>query len=111
MHPERIPIKCNEFTKEKIISKLRKWAKEKKTVAIGENGLDFHKPEFLNKEIIEEQKWWFERHIDLALELNLPLILHIRDVADKSTNYKLGIKFKGQTEDEYLTEDAHEITL
>lgn len=111
IHPERVPIKCNEAMKEKITSQLKVWAKDKRNVAIGETGLDFHKPEFLNKEMIEEQKGWFERQIDLALELNLPLILHIRDVADKSKIYKLGIKYKGQNEDEYLTEDAHEIAL
>lgn len=111
LHPERIPIKCNEATKEKILSHLKVLAKEARTVAIGETGLDFHKLEFLNKEIIEEQKWWLEKQIDLALELSLPLILHIRDVVDKSRSYKLGIKFKGQSGDEYLTEDAHETVL
>lgn len=109
IHPERVPIKCNEAMKEKIMLQLKVWAKDKQNVAIGETGLDFHKPEFLNNDIIEEQKWWFERQIDLAL--NLPLILHIRNVAAKSKVYKLGIKYKGQNEDEYLTEDAHEIAL
>ncbi|MGL4950394.1 MAG: TatD family hydrolase, partial [Mycoplasma sp.] len=46
-----------------------------KIVAIGECGLDYHYPD-TNKEI---QKEFFHAHIQLAIKLNLPLMLHIRD--------------------------------
>jgi len=42
--------------------------------AIGETGLDTHKPE--NYDFLEEQKKSFENHIEVAIELNLPVIIH-----------------------------------
>lgn len=49
-------------------------AKSKKVVAIGETGLDlFHNPHNL-----EKQTETFKEEIDLAVELNLPVILHCR---------------------------------
>ena len=47
-------------------------------VAIGETGLDFfydHSPRDL-------QRRWFENHIELAHELNLPLVIHSREAED-----------------------------
>lgn len=58
-----------------------KWVKEscchKKTVAVGEIGLDYHyeEPEH------SVQKKWFERQLEIAEELNLPVIIHSRDAA------------------------------
>lgn len=50
----------------------------KKLIAIGEIGLDyFHK--FFNK---EQQITAFENQIELAKEINLPIMLHIRDAFD-----------------------------
>ncbi|MGL4948488.1 MAG: TatD family hydrolase [Mycoplasma sp.] len=46
-----------------------------KVVAIGECGFDFHY-EDTNKEIQEK---FFRAHIELAIKLDLPLVLHIRD--------------------------------
>lgn len=69
-----------------------RWIKERaqhpKNVAIGEIGLDYYwdTPE---RSI---QKEWFERQIELARELKLPMIIHSRDAANdtyqilKSTN-------------------------
>jgi len=49
----------------------------KKVVAIGEIGLDYHweEPE---RDI---QKIWFERQLELAREVKLPVIIHSRDAA------------------------------
>ena len=54
---------------------LRKLAGEKKVVAIGESGLDFYR----DYSPREAQIRAFEAQIDLAKELNLPLIVHIRN--------------------------------
>lgn len=53
----------------------------KKVVAIGECGLDYYRiPENLDIGIIKEkQKKVFREHIHLATELDLPLIIHVRD--------------------------------
>lgn len=58
-----------------------KWLKEicrhKKTVAVGEIGLDYHydEPEHA------VQKKWFERQLEMAKELELPVVIHSRDAA------------------------------
>ncbi len=54
----------------------------KKVVAVGECGLDFFhlsKAEADRAEQIRSQKELFLKHIDLAHELHLPLIIHCRD--------------------------------
>lgn len=53
----------------------------KKVVAIGECGLDYYRiPENLDlNEIKIKQHKVFREHIHLATELNLPLIVHVRD--------------------------------
>lgn len=56
----------------------------KKVVAIGECGLDYyHFPQKENPEAVKKkQAEVFNQHIDLATELNLPLIIHCRDAYD-----------------------------
>lgn len=53
---------------------------EEKVVAIGETGLDF----YYDNSPREEQITLFERHVDLAGELGLPLVVHSRS-ADAET--------------------------
>lgn len=49
-------------------------AREPKAVAIGETGLDYYR-DYAPR---EDQKRAFEAHIDLARELELPLVIHTR---------------------------------
>ncbi len=62
---------AEKFEKEKYL----KLAKNKKVLAIGEIGLDY----FHNQENEDLQKEIFSQQIDLALELDLPIIVHCRD--------------------------------
>lgn len=66
--------------KEEDMNTLRKWSKDKKVVSIGEIGLDFyydHSPRDI-------QRYWFNKQLDLARELKLPVIIHSRE-ADGET--------------------------
>lgn len=60
---------------EGILDKIRLLSKNKKVVAIGEIGLDY----YYGDPPRDIQREWFERQIELAKELSLPIIIHDRD--------------------------------
>lgn len=60
---------------EKDIEILKEYSKEKKVLAIGEIGLDY----YYENAPRDVQKYWFARQVELAKELNLPVIIHDRD--------------------------------
>lgn len=72
VHPEE----CAPLTEEHI-ERFKKLAKEPKIVAIGEIGLDY----YWNEPEPSIQKKWFERQLELAREVELPVIIHSRDAA------------------------------
>ncbi len=57
------------------IDELRQMAKHPKVVAIGEIGLDYH----YDDTDPETQKKWFEIQLDLAKELDMPVVIHDRE--------------------------------
>ena len=57
---------------------LMKLLSEKRMVAIGETGLDY----FYDHSPREKQKQVFRSHIRIACEIDLPIVLHIRDAMD-----------------------------
>lgn len=59
--------------------KYRELAKSKKVIAVGEIGLDYFRPPFDK----EKQKDIFLKQLDLAKELNLPVIIHCRAAHDE----------------------------
>lgn len=62
---------------EDLLGWLRHVAGEDKIVAIGEIGLDY----YWDEPAREIQKIWFERQLELAAEVKLPVIIHSRDAA------------------------------
>lgn len=70
VHPEA----ARDLT-ENDISLLKKYTEHKKVKAIGEIGLDYYYDD-VEKSV---QKKWFARQIELAKEVNLPVIIHDRD--------------------------------
>lgn len=77
LHPEEIPQSEEEMWK--TISEIKKIILEnKKVVAVGEIGLDYYWKND-NKEL---QIKAFEKQIELANELNLPISIHTRDSID-----------------------------
>ncbi|MEG1609239.1 MAG: TatD family hydrolase [Clostridia bacterium] len=82
-HPEGVEYFCEEDCQF-----YKKTSESAKVVAIGEIGLDY----FYGKDDIDQQKAMFERQLQLAIEVNLPVVLHIRDAykdaLDILTKYK-----------------------
>ncbi len=75
IHPHEAPS-----VNEHVIKEFRSMARHKKVVAIGEVGLDYYKSES-PKDI---QQSAFRRFVNLAMELDLPLVIHNRE-ADSDT--------------------------
>lgn len=63
---------------ERDIEWLRSHSSDKKVVAVGEIGLDYH----WNEPEPQVQKMWFEKQIALAKEVGLPIIIHSREAAE-----------------------------
>lgn len=75
------------------IEKIKKMATNSKVVAIGEIGLDY----YWNKENKEKQKEVFIKQIELANELNLPIVIHTREaVMDTIDTLKNKIECKNR---------------
>lgn len=71
------PSEVAELT-ETDMDRIKELAKHEKIVAIGEIGLDYHFDDDPEPEI---QKKWFVRQLEVAKEVNLPVIIHSRDAA------------------------------
>ena len=66
-----------EELNDKNIEVLRELSDDEKCVAIGEIGLDYYYPEPER----DLQKKWFVRQLQLAREVDLPVVIHSRDAA------------------------------
>lgn len=75
IHPEEIDT-ADKF------SEIEDLAKRDKVVAIGETGLDYFYLKGESIDVKKKQRELFEKHIELAEKLNLPLIFHNRDSDD-----------------------------
>lgn len=79
------PCDCNELSRNDFkemfvqLKSMVKHKQENKIVAIGETGLDFYHKPFKKDMQID----CFKTQIELALEYNLPLVVHVREAADE----------------------------
>lgn len=62
---------------EETFALVKEQCQKEKVVAVGEIGLDY----YWDNESHEVQKKWFIRQLELARELNLPVIIHSREAA------------------------------
>ncbi len=76
------PHDASKLTKS-LLQKIRQLAEEQhKLIAIGETGLDYH---YMNSPA-EIQKQAFRKQLQLAVEINLPIILHSREAETDTLN-------------------------
>ena len=68
------PHDAREFTGT-IYSSLKKWSEKEKVIAIGETGLDYH----YDHSPRETQREVFRKHLALAGESGLPVVIHSRE--------------------------------
>ncbi len=64
------------------VAKLHEWLVQDKPIAIGECGLDFYIPDHDKR----EQQWFFEAHLELASQFQLPVIIHARKSVEQVIN-------------------------
>ena len=72
VHPDEVGA-LNEDT----FAKMKELFRQPKVVAVGEIGLDY----YWDNESHDLQKKWFAKQLDLARELDLPVLTHSRDAA------------------------------
>lgn len=63
--------------KQSDLQTIEQLAKHEKAVAVGEIGLDYHYDGYDK----DNQKFWFEKQLDLANRLGMPVCIHCRDAA------------------------------
>ena len=83
VHPDEV----GELDDEKF-EKLREWTTHEKVKAVGEIGLDY----YWDKEKHDLQKHWFMRQMELAHEINLPIIVHSREAAKDTLDMIIAAK-------------------
>jgi TatD DNase family protein len=66
---------------------------DERCVAVGEIGLDYHWDK--EPEVQKNQRFWFERQLDLAKETHLPVIIHSREAAEDTLRIMRGAHEKG----------------
>ena len=75
IHPHE--TKNNDVSKDEIITKINL---NNKIIGVGETGLDF----YYNNSDKDSQIKSFQKHIDAAKDLNIPLIIHSRNAEDET---------------------------
>lgn len=74
IHPESVTQAAQDD-----LSRIRELAQHPRVVAIGEIGLDY----YWDKTTAALQQDWFEKQLELATELNLPVAVHDREAHEK----------------------------
>ncbi|NTW32924.1 MAG: TatD family hydrolase [Bacteroidetes bacterium] len=86
LHPESVKL---NFQEEIII--IKKWIEKEKFVAIGEIGIDL----YWDKTFFNEQVEAFENQLLLAIEYDLPVIIHSRNALNEIIHIINDKKYKG----------------
>lgn len=86
LHPSEV-----KKEEDKELSWLTDILKSEKVVSVGEIGLDY----YWDKSFKDEQKYYFEKQIEIAKEYDLPIIVHCRDAVQDCYNILKDSNVKG----------------
>lgn len=81
IHPNEAAKYQSKQVLDRDIDEIAQLATQERVRAIGETGLDFFRTEYASG--LELQQYSFERHIQIAKDLDLALQIHDRDAHDK----------------------------
>lgn len=90
IHPGNVDC-LEEISLDNALKQLREISKHKKCVGIGEIGLDY----YWTQDNIDLQKTVFAKQLELANEVNLPVIVHDRDAHADTLEFLKKYKPKG----------------
>lgn len=77
LHPNEAPLYATRAELDAAIDTIAELAKQPRVRAIGETGLDFFRTE--GEQAIAAQRYSFERHIQIAKDNDIALMIHDRD--------------------------------
>jgi TatD DNase family protein len=75
---------------EELLETLETLARERRIAAIGETGFDLYNKAYRDTE--KEQEDLFRRHLDIARERELPIVLHVRRAMHKVFSWSKALK-------------------
>ena len=104
LHPNRVGFEPFDT------DRYRTLANHPKVVGIGECGLDYYRPAEVNDEVKRAQRKARAAHIDLAVDVNKPLIIHARPSKGTQDAYHDLIALLSEKKEEYadrLRGDIH----
>lgn len=86
--PNDIPNQKEQYEEilNQQLQQIQELAKQEKVVAIGEIGLDY----YWNKENKQEQKLAFQKQIEIANQLDLPIVIHTREAVYDTLEILMG---------------------
>lgn len=73
VHPHEV-----KYMDDNVLLEIARLSEHKKIVAIGEIGLDY----YYDNSPRDTQRYWFDKQMKLAWDLNLPVIIHSRDATE-----------------------------
>lgn len=75
-----VGVHPSDVKQEELITRdtLMSWTREENVVAVGETGLDY----YYSREFADQQQESFIRHLSVAAETNLPVIVHTREARE-----------------------------
>lgn len=94
------PSETGEATEDDFAEVVRLCANDH-IVAVGESGLDY----YWDRSFDEQQIHFFRRHIQLAMDTNLPLILHMRDKQGRDEVHRDMVRILKEEQDKSATPD------